>query len=263
LFKPGKPILGTDIAGIVEAIGQNVTQYKPGDEVYSELGTSNFGGFAEYVCASENVIALKPVNLTFEEAAAVPMAALTALQALRDGGKVKPGLKVLIHGAAGGVGTFAVQIAKMMGAEVTGLCSTHNLELVRSLGADHVIDYAKEDFASNGQRYDLILGINGNRSIYDYRRALAPLGTYFMVGGSDKQIFQSMLLGPILSRRRGQSFAIFPAHANQTDLMYIKELVEAGKIKPIIDRRYLLKETPDAMRYIGEGHARGKIVITV
>ena len=219
LLKPKSTILGADVAGTVEAVGLNVTQFKPGDAVYGDLASFGFGGFAEYVCAPENVIALKPTNLTFEEAAAVPMAAVTALQALRDGGKVQPGQKVLIHGAAGGVGTFAVQIAKQLGAEVTGLCSTRNLDLIRSLGADHVIDYTKEDFARNGQQYDLILGINGNRSIYDYRRALTPQGKYLMVGGSDKQIFQTMLLGPMLSSKEGQNFRIFPAISNQTDLM--------------------------------------------
>jgi NADPH:quinone reductase-like Zn-dependent oxidoreductase len=169
----------------------------------------------------------------------------------------------LIHGAAGGVGTFAVQIARLLGAEVTGLCSTRNLEMVGSLGAHHVIDYTKEDFTRSGQRYDLILGINGNRSIYDYQRALTPRGKYFMVGGSDKQIFQSMLLGPMLSSREGQSFRMFPAMSNQVDLMVIKELIEAGKIKPVIDRCFPFSEVPDAMRYIGEGHARAKIVVTV
>lgn len=263
LFKPGKTILGADIAGKVEAIGKNVTQFAPGDEVYGDLTSFGFGGFAEYVSAPENLIAMKPVNLTFEEAAAVPMAAVTALQALRDGGKVQSRQKVLIHGAAGGVGTFAVQLARYLGAEVIGLCSTKNIDMVRALGADHVIDYTKEDFVNNGQRYDLILGINGNRSIYDFRRALTPQGKYLMVGGSDKQIFQAMLLGPILSKRGGQSFSMFPAKANQTDLMFIKELIEAGKIKPVIDQRYYLSETPDAMRYIGEGHARAKIVINV
>jgi NADPH:quinone reductase-like Zn-dependent oxidoreductase len=263
LFKPGKTILGADIAGVVEAIGQNVTKFKPGNEVYGDLTSYGFGGFAEYVCAPENLIALKPANLTFEESAAVPMAAVTALQVLRDGGNVQPGQKVLIHGAAGGVGTFAVQIAKLLGAEVTGLCSTRNLDLVRSLGADHLIDYTKEDFAHSRQRFDLILGINGNRSIFDYRRALTSRGKYFMVGGSDKQIFQTMILGPMLSSNGGQTFAMFPAKASQKDLIHLKDLIEAGKIKPVIDRLYPLSETPEAMRYIGEGHARAKIVITV
>jgi NADPH:quinone reductase-like Zn-dependent oxidoreductase len=262
-FKPKITILGADIAGTVETVGKNITQFKPGDEVYGDLALFGFGGFAEYVCAPENSVVLKPVNLTFEEAAAVPMAAVTALQALRDGGKVQPGQKVLIHGAAGGVGTFAVQIAKLFGAEVTGICSARNLELVRSLGAEHVIDYTKEDFARNGQQHDLIMGINGNRSIYDYRRALTPQGKYLMVGGSDKQIFQTMLLGPMLSKKGGQTFEMFPARSNQADLMVIKGLIETGKIRPVIDKRYSLNEVPEAMRYLGEGHPRAKVVITV
>jgi NADPH:quinone reductase-like Zn-dependent oxidoreductase len=263
LFKPGKNILGADVAGTVEAIGHNVTQFKPGDEVYGDLLVYGSGGFAEYVCAPEYLIALKPANLTFEEAAAIPMAAVTALQALRDGGKVQPGQKVLIHGAAGGVGTYAVQIAKLLGAEVTGVCSTRNLDLVRSLGADHVIDYTREDFAINSQHYDLILGINGNRSIYDYRKALTPQGKYLMVGGSDKQIFQAMLLGPMLSSKGGRTVGIFPAKSNQKDLVELKALVETGKIKPIIEKTYPLSEAPEAMRYIGSGHVRAKIVINV
>ena len=263
LFKPNISILGADIAGTVEAVGQNVSQFKPGDEVYGDLGLHGFGGFAEYVCATEKVIALKPVNLTFEEAAAVPMAAVTALQVLQKKANVQPGQKVLIHGAAGGVGTFAVQIAKLLGAEVTGVCSTRNIDLVRSLGADHVIDYTKEDFVQTGNKYDLILGINGNRSIYDYRKALTPCGKYFMIGGSDKQIFQAMVIGPGLKGSTDQKLGGFAAETNQKDLISIKDWIEAGKLKPVIDRRYPLSEVPDAMRYIGEGHARAKIVINV
>lgn len=263
LFKPGKHILGADVAGVVEATGKNVTQFKAGDEVYCDLGLYGFGGFAEYVCAPEKITAIRPKNITFTESAAIPMAAVSALQALRDGGQVMPGQKVLIHGAAGGVGTFAIQFAKLMGAEVTALCSTRNLELARSLGADFVIDYTKEDFAALGMKFDLILGINGDRSIYDYRRALAPQGRYLMVGGSDRQIFQTAFLGPFLTSRNGQSFRMFPAVTSYADLLSIKELVEAGKIKPVIDRIYPLAETPEAMRYIGAGHARGKIVISV
>lgn len=263
LFKPGKHILGADVAGVVETTGKNVTQFKAGDEVYCDLGLYGFGGFAEYVCAPEKITAIKPKNITYTESAAIPMAAVTALQALRDGGKVTPGQNVLIHGAAGGVGTFAIQLAKLMGAEVTALCSTRNIDLARSLGADQVIDYTKDDFAAMGKRFDVILGINGDRSIYDYRRALAPQGKYLMIGGSERQIFQSILIGPFLSSRKGQTFRAFPAKTSQTDLLYIKELVEAGKIKPVIDRVYPLAETPEAMRYIGAGHARGKIVISV
>jgi NADPH:quinone reductase-like Zn-dependent oxidoreductase len=263
LLRPNKSILGADIAGMVEAIGNAVTDFKPGDAVYGDLGLHGFGGLAEYICAPQSVIALKPVNLTFAEAAALPMAAVTALQALRDGGKVQPGHKVLIHGAAGGVGTFAVQIARHMGAEVTAVCGTRNMDMVRSLGADRVIDYTKEDFAADGTRYNLILGINGNRSITDYRNALAPGGTYLMVGGSDRQIFQAMLLGGILGGKSGQKLGIFPAKNSREDLLVIKDLVETGKIKPVIDRQFTLEETPEAMRIIGTGHARAKLVIKV
>jgi NADPH:quinone reductase-like Zn-dependent oxidoreductase len=263
LSKPKQPILGEDIAGIVEAVGPGASQFKPGDEVYGEIARYGSGGFAEYVCVPEQGVSLKPENLTFEEAAAVPMAAITALQCLRDGGKVQPGQQVLIHGAAGGVGTFAVQLAKYYGAEVTGVCSTRNVELVKSLGADHMIDYTREDFTQSGQQYDLIVAINGNRSIYDYRRALKPQGMYFMAGGSDKQIFQALLLGSLLSRKGGQKYGSFSAKVNQIDMIFLKELLEAGKIKPVIDRRYPLSETADALRYIGEGHARAKIVIRV
>lgn len=263
LLKPKQPILGEDIAGQVEAVGPGASQFHTGDEVYGDIAIYGSGGFAEYVCVPEEGVALKPANLTFEEAAAVPMAAVTSLQCLRDGGKVQPGQKVLIHGAAGGVGTFAVQLAKYYGAEVTGVCSTRNVELVKSLGADHVIDYTREDFARNGQQYDVIMAVNGNRSIYDYRRALKPQGVYLMAGGSDKQIFQALLLGSLLFQKGGQKFGSFSAKANQKDLIFLKELLEAGKIKPVIDRRYPLSETAEALRYIGGGHARAKIVIQV
>lgn len=263
LFRPKLSILGADIAGTVEAVGNAVTDFKPGDEVYGDLGLNGFGGFAEYVCAPQNLIALKPVNLTFAETAALPMAAVTALQALRDGGKLQRGQKVLIHGAAGGVGTFAVQIARHLGAEITAVCSTRNIDLVRSLGADHIIDYTKEDFAANGTKYDLILGINGNRSISDYHKALAPKGTYLMVGGSDRQIFQAMLLGGIVAGISGQKLGSFLSRNSREDLITIKELVEAGAIKPVIDRQFTLEQTPEAMSLIGTGHARAKLVINV
>lgn len=263
LFRPNKTILGADIAGTVEKVGSAVTDFKPGDEVYGDLGLHGFGGFAEYVCAPQNVIALKPVNLTFAETAALPMAAVTALQVLRDGGKVKAGQKVLIHGAAGGVGTFAVQIAKHLGAEVTAVCSTRNSDLVRSLGADHMIDYTKEDFAKSGVKYDLILGINGNRPLSDYRNALTPGGTYLMVGGSDRQIFEAMLLGGIMAGSSGQKLGGFAAKNSRDDLMTVKGLVEAGAVKPVIDRQFTLEQTPEAMRLIGTGHARAKLVVNV
>jgi len=263
LFRPNKTILGADIAGTVEAVGSAVTGFKPGDEVYGDLGLHGFGGFAEYVCAPQNIIALKPVNLTFAEAAALPMAAVTALQVLRDAGKLRRGQKVLIHGAAGGVGTFAVQIAKHMGAEVTAVCSTRNIDMVRSLGADHIIDYTKEDFAKSGVKYDLILGINGNRSLNDYRKALAPDGTYMMVGGSDRQIFEALIPGGNRAGNSGQKLGGFSAKNSHEDLMKVKELVEAGAVKPVIDRQFTLEQTPEAMRLIGTGHARAKLVINV
>lgn len=262
-FRPRNVILGADIAGTVEKVGRNVGLFKPGDAVYGDLGLHGFGGFAEYICVKEEWIAHKPENLTFAQAAAVPMAAVTALQALRDHGQVQPGQKVLIHGAAGGVGTFAVQLAKYFGAHVTAVCSSRNTDLASSLGADEVIDYAREDFSANGHRYDLILGINGNRSINDYRRVLSSHGRYLMIGGSDRQIFQAMILGPLLSKKDGISMGGMTGRTNPKDLAFIKDLLEAGKIRPVIDRSYPLEETHAALRYIGEGHARGKVVIHV
>lgn len=264
LLKPKNKILGSDIAGRVEAIGSNVTQFKPGDEVFGDISGCGWGGFAEYVCVSETALAPKPANLSFEEAAAVPMAAVTALQGIRYAGPIRPGQKVLINGASGGVGTFAVQLAKTFGAEVTAVCSTRNLDRARAIGADHVIDYTKEDFASNGQEYDLILATNGDRSISDYRRALSPKGIYVQTGGSMTQMSQAMLQGPWISmtgsKRMGNMGVAKP---NQKDLVFMKELLEAGKVKPVIDRCYPLSEVADALRYLEEGHAQGKVVITV
>ncbi len=262
LLKPKITVLGADIAGEVEAVGKNVKQFKPGDAVYGCLAACGDGGFAEYACATENALALKPANLSFEEAAAVPMAAITALQGLRDVGGLQAGQKVLIHGSAGGVGSFAVQLAKVLGAEVTAVCSTRNLEQTRQLGADHVIDYSKEDFVKTGQKYDLILGVNGYRSLADYRRALAPGGKYVMAGGKPAQIFQALLLGKWMSRD-GQKMGMVSANANQKELDFLRGLIEAGKVKPVIDKRYTLPETAEALRYLGAGHARGKVVITV
>jgi NADPH:quinone reductase-like Zn-dependent oxidoreductase len=259
LLKPKNKILGADLAGRVEAVGRNVKQFRPGDEVFG----CNWGGFAEYVSVPEDALALKPVNMTFEEAAAVPMAAVTALQALRDKGHIQPGQKVLISGASGGVGTFAVQIAKSFGAEVTAVCSTGKLDTARSIGADHVIDYTKEDFTKSGPRYDLIHAANGYHPILDYRRALSPKGIYVMTGGSMAQIFQSMLLGPLISMIGSRKMRFATAKIYQKDLAYMKELLETGKVAPVIDRRYPLGEVPDAIRYVEEGHARGKVVITV
>ena len=263
LFKPKIQILGADVAGEVEAVGKNVTQFKSGDAVFGDLSGCGFGGFAEYVCAPETVLALKPANLSFEEAAAMPMASITALQGLRDIGSIKAGQKVLIYGASGGVGTFAVQIAKSFGAEVTAVCSTPKVDIARALGADHVIDYTREDFTQNGQQYDLILAANGNRSLADFEKALTSIGTYVMSGGAPSQMFQAILLGPIRSKSGGKSIKNFIAKPNQADLNTMKGLVEAGQVKPVIDKRYPLMETPSAMRYLEDGHAGGKIVITM
>jgi len=261
LTAPKRRVLGADIAGQVEAVGAGVTQFRPGDEVYGEITSCGWGGFAEYVCARETCLAPKPANLTWEEAAAVPMAAMTALQALRDKANVQAGQSVLIHGAGGGVGTFAVQLAKVFGAEVTAVCGPRNIQRVRDLGADHVIDYTQQDFAQGGQQYDVILAVNGSRSLTDYRRALRPGGQYVMIGGSNGQMFQALLLGPLFSLAGGRKMGNLLAHVSQEDLIYLRDLIEAGKITPIIDRCYPLEQVPDAMRYLEEGHAGGKIVI--
>ena len=263
LLKPKHQILGADIAGRVEAVGTAVKQFKPGDEVFGDISASGWGAFAEYVSARENELVLKPVGLTFEEAAAVPLAAVTALQGLRNKGQIQPGRKVLINGASGGVGTFAVQIAKSFGAEVTGVCSTRNVDMVRSIGADHVIDYTQEDFTRSGLRYDLIIGANGNSSISDYSRALAPRGIYVALGGSMAQVFQAMLLGPWMSIAGGKKMGSYLMKPDKKDLAFLKELLEAGNMKPVIDRRYPLHEVAVALRYLEEGHARGKVVITI
>lgn len=263
LLKPKYRILGADVAGQVEAVGKNVTQFKSGDNVFGDLSSSGFGGFAEYVCAVEDALVLKPVNTTFEEAAAVPLAAISALQGLRDTGQIRSGQKILINGASGGVGTFAVQIAKVFGTEVTAVCSSGKMEMVQSIGADHVIDYTKEDFTRNGERYDLIVAANGNRSILDYKRALTPTGRYVMIGGSGTQMAQAIFLGPFISMTSGKKMGNLMAKANQKDLVFIKELLETGKIKPVIDKRYTLSQVPDALRYLEEGHAIGKIVVTM
>jgi NADPH:quinone reductase-like Zn-dependent oxidoreductase len=264
LLKPKNKMLGADIAGRVEAVGRNVKQFQPGDDVFGDIYGCGCGAFAEYVSVPENVLALKPTNMTFEEAAAVPRAAVVALQALRDKGKVRSGQKVLINGASGGVGTFAVQIAKSFGAEVTAVCSRGKLDMARSIGADHVIDYTQEDFTKSGQRYDLILAANGYHPILDYRRALSPKGIYVMTGGSMAQVFQAVLLGPLISmigsKKMGQLGVLKP---NKQDLAFIGELLEAGKVKPVIDRRYPLSEVAEAIRFVEEGHARGKVVITM
>lgn len=259
LRTPKFKIIGVDIAGRVETVGRNVTQLRPGDEVFGELSRSGFGAYAEFAKAPEAALALKPANLSFEEAATLPTAGMTALQGLQRG-RIERARRVLINGASGGVGTFAVQIAKAFGAEVTAVCSTRNVDLIRSIGADHVIDYTKDDFAKRGECYDLILATNGDRSIWDYRRSLAADGSYVMTGGSNRQLTQAMLLGPLLSMSR-RKFGNILMKPDPAGLQTLKELSEAGKIKPVIDRRFVLADVPAAVRYIEEGHGRGKVVI--
>jgi NADPH:quinone reductase-like Zn-dependent oxidoreductase len=260
---PKNPVIGSDMAGVVEAVGKNVRRFLPRDEVF---GIGN-GSYAEYVCAREDKLAHKPINLTFEQAAVIAIMGSTALQALRDHGKVRPGQEVLIIGASGGVGTYAVQIAKAFGANVTGVCSTKKVEMVRSIGADHVIDYTREDFAEGDQRYDVILDIGGNSTLSRLRRALAQQGTLVIVGGegggrwlggTDRQ-----LRATILSRFVSQKLGTFINKENHEDLIVLKELIESGKVTPVIDRTYPLAEVPEAIRYLEQGHARGKVVITV
>jgi len=263
LRAPKTPVPGMDMAGVVEAVGNDVTRFQPGDEVFG-IGK---GAFAEYARAPENKLAPKPANLTFEQAAVVAISGLPALQGLRDHGRVEPGQKVLIIGASGGVGTYAVQLAKAFGAEVTGVCSTTKVDMVRSLGADHVIDYTRDDFAEGEQRYDVILDIGGNPSLSRLRRALAQKGTLVIVGGetdgrwlggTDRQI-RALMLSPFL----GQKLGTFISKENHEDMLVLKELIEAGKITPVIDRTYPLSGAPQAIRYLEQGHARGKVVITV
>jgi len=263
LLKPKKHILGADVAGQVEAVGRNAKQFRPGDEVFGDLADFGGGGFAEYVAASEKAFVLKPTGASYEEAAAVPLAALTALQGLRDKGQIKSGQRVLINGASGGVGTFAVQIAKSFETEVTAVCSTKNLDMARSIGADKVIDYTREDFTRNGQRHDLILDVVGNRPASDIKRALSPNGICVVIGFSSVgRLLQTVFLGPLtlLGSRKKMGFMV--AKMNQVDLVFIKELVEAGKVVPVIDKRYPLSEVPEAIRYLEDVHARGKVIIT-
>ncbi|HQU36008.1 MAG TPA: NAD(P)-dependent alcohol dehydrogenase [Anaerolineales bacterium] len=261
LLKPKDTRLGADFAGVVEAVGKNVTDFKRGDEVFG--GRS--GAYAEYVSV-KNAIALKPANVTMEEAASVPTAGITALQGLRDHGKVQPGQKVLIHGASGGVGSFAIQIAKALGADVTAVCSTNNVEHARRLGADHVIDYTKEDFTRNGKKYDLLLNVNGGRSWSDYKRVLKPDATFVLIGGPKTE-----LIGPVslLVKMKvsmlgaSQKFVFFTAQFNRADMQTLKELVESGKVKPFVEKAYPMTRIVDAMTHLGNGHARGKIVVTM
>jgi NADPH:quinone reductase-like Zn-dependent oxidoreductase len=262
LLKPKHTRPGADVAGRVEAIGRSVKQFRPGDEVFG-LSAGSSGSFAEYVCAEETSVVSKPAGITFEQAAAVPMAALTALRGLRDKGRIQPGQKVLINGASGGVGTFAVQIAKSFGADVTAVCSTKNLDMARSIGADHVIDYTQEDFTKSGRLYDLILAVNGYHPLSDYKRALSPKGIYVMAGGTLAQVMQAMLLGPWMSQDGGKTMVGISSTSTEKELNVLKEMLEAGKLVPVIERCYPLSETAEALRYLGAGHAMGKVVITV
>jgi len=260
LRKPKVKILGCDIAGRVEAVGRNVKQFQPGDEVFGDTSGCGMGGFAEYVCARENVLAPKSASMTYEQAAAVPQAAVLALQGLRKG-QIQPGQKVLINGAGGGVGTFGMQIAKSFGAEVTGVDSTGKLDMVRSIGADQVIDYTKEDFTKSGRRYDLILDVVVYRSIFDYKRALSPKGIFVMIGGSIPRVFLIALTAPLITRSK--KLVILAHKSNSKDLIFMNDLFEAGKVAPVIDRRYPLSEVAEALRYFGKGHVQGKVVVTV
>lgn len=259
---PKRKIFGADVAGRVVAAGPACAKFKVGDEVFGDLAACGFGGFAEYAAAPEKLLAFKPSRVSFEDAAAVPMAALTALQALRDKGGVQPGQKVLVYGAGGGVGTFAVQLAKHFGAMVTAVCGPANVALVRSLGADEVLDYTREDLTNSDQRFDLILGVNGSHPLGWYRRLLAAGGAFVLVGGGLTQIFPVMILGWLYSLG-GKKMGLLSAHSNASDLDFLIRMVESGKLKPVIDRRYPLEQTAEAMRYLGQGHARGKVMVNI
>lgn len=263
LFRPKRQILGADIAGRVEAVGKDVKDFRPGDEVFGDLSWSGRGGLAEYVCAPESRLAHKPGNISFEQAAAVPMAAGVALQALRNKGQIQPGQKVAISGASGGVGTFAVQIAKAYGANVTAITSTKNLDTAHGIGADEVIDYTKEDFTANGHRYDLILAANGYHRLSHYRRVLTPTGKYVMTGGAGTQMFEAMLFGPFVSRISKQQMGNLLYRPNKEDLMCLKGLIEAGKVVPVVSKIFPLNEAAEAFRFYGAGHVQGKVVITI
>ena len=261
LGKPKKKILGSDIAGRIETVGKNVTQFKPGDEVYGDL-SGHWGGFAEYVCARENSVALKPPSMSFVEAAAIPQAAMLAVQGLIDKGKIQEGQKLLINGAGGGVGTFGIQIAKLYGVEVTGVDNAGKLDMLRSIGFDHVIDYRKEDFTKNGKRYDLILDVKTNRSMFSYARALSRNGAYVTVGGSIARLLQALLLAPLIRMIYKKYIRIVALKTNK-DLDYMNKLFESGKVKPVIDGPYKLDEVPEAFRLFGKGDHKGKVVITI
>ena len=262
LFQPRIRILGADIAGRIETVGKNVTRFQPGDEVFGDLSACGWGGFAEYVAARENALVLKPADMTFQEAAAIPQAGLLALQGLRQQGQIQPGHKVLINGAGGGAGTFAIQIARSLGAAVTGVDSTIKLDTMKSIGADRVIDYTEEDFTRNGLRYDRILDFTSHHSISDYHRSLNPGGTCVIAGGSGTQISRIILFGLLISKITGKKISVL-MHKPNRDLSIMGELFAAGKVKPVIDKCYPLNEVPEALRYFGTGNARGKVIITV
>ena len=262
LRKPSQHILGSDIAGRVEMAGKNNSQFQPGDEVFGEMWDYH-NGFAEYVCTRGRAWTLKPARLTFEEAAAIPQAGVIALQGIRNQGQVQPGQKVLINGAGGGAGSFAIQLTKLYGAEVTGVDHVGKFGFMRSLGADHVMDYTREDFTKNSKQYDLILDLIAYRSVFAYGRSLTPNGSYFAVGGSVATMFQILLAGPWIRRTTGRKIRVLAVQRTREDLVFMTELCEAGKVIPVIDRRYPLNEVPEALRYLGEGHAKGKVVITV
>jgi NADPH:quinone reductase-like Zn-dependent oxidoreductase len=262
LLRPRQQRLGSDIAGRVELAGRNVRRFRPGDEVFGDI-LPRLGGFAEYVCARESALALKPASMTFEEAAAIPQAAVIALQGIRDKGQVQPGHKVLINGAGGGAGTFAIQLAKLYGAEVTGVDNIGKLDFMRSLGADYVIDHTRKDFTKNGKQYDLILDVVAHRSVFAYKRALRTNGSYFLAGGSVATMLQILLVGPWIGRTTGKKIRILAVRPNTEDVDFMKDLIEAGKVTPVIDKTYPLSEVPEAIGYVGEGQAKGKVVITV
>lgn len=263
LSKPKNQILGSDIAGRIKAVGKQVQGFKVGDEVFADLSGCGLGGFAEYARVPAKILAKKPANVSFTEAAAVPMSAVTALQGLRDIGKIAAGKKVLINGASGGVGTFAVQLAKYFGAEVSAVCSRGKVDMVRALGADHVIDYTQENFTKNGKQYDLILAVNGFHPIGHYKRALSANGIYVAAGGQMSQIFQAMLLGSVVAMGTRKKLTNVMARVNAPDLAFVAGLIEAGHVKPVIDRTYPLSQVPEALGYIGQKHAKGKVIITI
>ncbi len=259
---PKRKIFGADIAGVVEAVGKNVTQWKPGDEVIGDLADAGFGSFAEYNVSPENMVVQKPAALSFENAAAIPLAGITALQALQNKGNIQKGQKVLIVGSGGGVGTFAVQLAHYFGAEITAVCSAKNVEMAKQLGAHHLIDYTKDDFTKTNRRFDLILAINGNKGLLAYRRLLAPEGKFVMVGGAMAQIFKSLIFGKLLSPGKKKMMTL-SAKANQTDIEFLAKLAVEGHIKPVIERSYTLDKAAEAFQYLSKGHSRGKVIIQV